>query len=313
MKRTGSGYWSTIWITPAQIASSLGATAFAENPRQAAANWGRVDGFEANNYSLVGLNYSHTFNDRFKNSTSVFYSYLDHFEQRPSPLGFLDEFTNGYGFRTRFSGNFTFLGRPAEYTLGGELYKDEYNWELFRTLAAPVNGTLQGERFADNKEFRTQFNGFGTLLLPLTDAFSAQVGLATNKTDYDFRDRFNTGPANTSAEREFDLVLLPGLDLEYRFSKAARLFANVSRGFSNPTLEETLTPDGDINPEIAQETGTNYELGTDLYHDERRLHLNLTPLPDERPETFWSPNASPKISSSVETRARPGTADSKSP
>ncbi|MGB7393549.1 MAG: TonB-dependent receptor [Pricia sp.] len=259
----------------AHIASSLGATAFAEDPRQPAANWGGVDGFEANNYSLVGLNYSHTFSDRLENTTSIFYSYLDHFERRPSPLGFLDEFTNGFGFRTRFTGNFEFLNRTADYTLGAELYKDEYSWELFRTLDQPVNGTLQGDQFADNKEVRTQFNSFGTLLLPLTDAFSAQVGLAANKTDYDYRDRFNMGAANTSAERDFDLILLPSLDLEYRFSEATRIFANVSRGFSNPTLEETLTPGGIINPDIAQETGINYELGPELYLDERRLHLNL--------------------------------------
>ncbi|MGB6153078.1 MAG: TonB-dependent receptor [Pricia sp.] len=259
----------------ANIASSLGATAFEENPKQAAANWGGVSGFETNNYSLIGLNYTHTFNDRLKNSTSIYYSYLDHFERRPAPLGFLDEFTNGYGFRTRFTGNFGLLGRNAEYNVGAELYKDEYNWSLFRTLEEPVNGSIQGELFANNKEFRTQLNSFGTLLLPLSEAFSAQLGLAINKTKYDFRDRFNTGADNTSAKREFDLIALPSLNLEYRFSKAASLFANVSRGFSNPTVEQTLTPDGVINPDIAQETGTNYELGTELYLDERRLHLNL--------------------------------------
>lgn len=259
----------------AHIASSLGATAFAENPKQAAANWGGVQGFEANNYSLVGVNYSHTFGERLENTTSIFYSYLDHFERRPRPLGFLDEITNGYGFRTRFIGNFGFLSRKAEYTLGAELYKDEYDWSLFETLEQPVNGSLQGNLFADNKEFRTQLNTFGTLLFPLTDAFSAQLGLALNKTQYDFRDRFNSGTENTSAERDFDLIVLPSLDVEYRVSEAASLYANVSRGFSNPTVEQTLTPDGLINPDIAQETGTNYELGTELYLDNRRFHLNL--------------------------------------
>lgn len=259
----------------ANIASSLGATAFAENPKQAAANWGGVEGFEANKYSLIGLNYSHVFSDRIENTTSIFYSYLDHFERRPSPLGFLDEITNGFGFRTRFSGRFSFLKRDAEYTLGAELYKDEYDWKLFRTMDQPINGSLQGDKFADNKEFRTQLNSFGTLLFPLTDTFSAQIGLAINKTQYDFRDRFNIGEDNTSAERDFDLIVLPSLDLEYRLSETARIFANVSRGFSNPSVEQTLTPDGVINPDIAQETGTNYELGTELYLNDRKFHLNL--------------------------------------
>ena len=257
------------------IASSLGATALAENPRQAAANWGGVEGFEANKYTLVGTYFRHTFNDRLENSTSIFYSYLDHFERRPRPLGFLDEITNGFGFRTRFTGSFGFFNQDAEYHIGAELYKDEYDWSLFRTLEAPVNGSLQGDRFADNKEFRTQLNTFGTVLFPLTDAFTAQLGLALNKTQYDFRDRFNTGAENTSAERDFNLIALPSLNLQYRFSEAARIYGNIGRGFSNPTVEQTLTPDGLINPDIAQETGTNYELGTELYLHDRRFHLNL--------------------------------------
>ena len=55
--------------------------------------------------------------------------------------------------------------------------------------------------------------------------------------------------------------MLPSLDLTYTLGNASELYANLSRGFSNPSLEETLTPDGIINPDIKQETGTNYELG----------------------------------------------------
>ncbi|NNE78325.1 MAG: TonB-dependent receptor, partial [Pricia sp.] len=259
----------------ANIASSLGATAFAENPKQAAANWAGVAGFEANNYSLVGLNYTHTFGEGLENTSSIFYTYLDHFEQRPRPLGFLDEFTNGYGVRTRFIGSFGFSDRQAEYTIGAVWYKDSYNWSLFETLEQPENGSLQGSQFADNKEYRNQLNSFGTIMLPFSDVFRTQIGLNLNKTNYDFRDLFNTGPDNKNAERDFKAILLPSLDLVYDISPTIQLFGNVSRGFSNPTVEQTLTPDGVINPDIAQETGTNYELGTDIYLDNRKFHLNL--------------------------------------
>lgn len=259
----------------AQIPSSLGATAFAENPQQATFTWKASQGFEANNYTLLGVNYEHTFSDKLKNSSSVFYNYLDHYE--PRPFGILDEFTNGYGFRTRFSGSFDFSGVTAEYTLGGELLKDEYNWNEFENLYQDNdgNGSLQGDQFAANKEFRRQFNGFGTLLLPLSKAFSAQLGLNVNKTNYDFRDLFNSGVDNRNANRSFKTIVLPSLDLSYSFSENQNLYANVSRGFSNPNLEETLTPDGAINPDIAQETGTNYELGTQLYFDEKKLSINF--------------------------------------
>ena len=255
----------------AQIPSSLGATAFAEDPKQAAFTWGSAKGYEANNYSLIGLNYTHDFSEKLKNSTSIFYTYLDHYE--PRPFGILDEFTNGYGFRTRFIGYFN----KGEYTFGGELYKDEYSWSEFDNQYEENNGqgSLQGDRFAQNKEFRSQWNAFGTALYNLTEAFSAQVGLNINKTDYDFQDLYNTGTANKSADRSFKAIVLPSLDLNYRFSGDQQVYANISRGFSNPSLEETLTPDGVINPDIAQETGVNYELGTHLFLHDKRFYMNL--------------------------------------
>lgn len=260
----------------AQIPSSLGATAFAEDPQQATFTWRVSQGFEKNNYTLVGLNYSHQFSDKFENSTSVFYTYLDKYEARP--FGILDEITKGYGFRTRFSGDFNFLEQAANYSFGAELFKDEYDWDEFRNRYEDNNGngSLKGEQFARNKEFRTQWNAFGTLLLPFSEKFSAQFGLNLNKTQYDYRDLFNVGANNKSANRNFKAIALPSLNLNYNLSKNHEIFANVSRGFSNPSLEETLTPDGAINADIAQETGTNYELGTNLYLDERRFHLNLS-------------------------------------
>jgi len=245
----------------AQIPSSLGATAFAENPQQATFTWRASKGFEANNSSLIGISYSYKFMPKLKNTTSIFYSYLDHYEARP--FGILDEFTNGYGFRTRFSGSFNFLGNTSEFQLGAELYKDRYNWNEFENLYEDNNGngSLQGELFAKNKEQRNQINTFATVLFPFTKAFSAQLGLNINKTDYDYSDLFNPGTDNKSAIRDFRAIVLPSINLNYSLSPNKQFYANVSLGFSNPSLEETLTPDGVINPDIAQETGTIYELG----------------------------------------------------
>ncbi len=258
----------------AQIPSSLGATAFAEDPSQATFTWRVSQGFEDNRYTLVGLNHRHTFNEKLQNSTSIFYTYLDHYEARP--FGILDEFTNGYGARTRFLGNFDFSEVKVQYTFGGELYRDVYVWDEFRNLYQDNNGngSLQGAKFADNKEFRNQLNAFGTFLIPFSDAFSAQFGVNLNKTRYDYRDLFNTGVENRSAERNFKAIVLPSLNLSYLVQNH-EVYANLSRGFSNPTLEQSLTPDGVVNPDIAQETGMNYELGTKLKLDRERFAIDL--------------------------------------
>lgn len=259
----------------AQIASSLSQNAFDEDPTQAAFTWNAAKGYEANKYTLAGLSYSIAFNPKLRNSTSVFYTYLDHYE--PRPFNILDEFTNGYGFRTRFLGDFQIIKEKAHYSFGAELYKDNYNWGTFENLYEENNGngSLQGDALSDNQEFRTQFNAFGTLTVPFASYFSAQLGFNVNKTKYDFRDKFNTGSANTSGKRSFDMIFLPSLNLNYTFYPKQNIFLNISRGYSNPSLEETLTPDGVINPEIAQETGTNYELGSALSLDNNKLKIEL--------------------------------------
>ncbi|WP_289060614.1 TonB-dependent receptor [uncultured Zobellia sp.] len=245
----------------AQIPSSLSRSAFDENPKQAAFTWKSSQGFEDNNYTLTGLSYQHKFSSRLKNTTSIFYTYLDHYE--PRPFNILDEITNGYGFRSRFLGDFNFLQGKAEYTFGAELYKDEYNWGTFENLYQENNGngSLKGMRISRNKEFRRKFNGFGSLTLPFTNKLTAQIGLNINKTHYDFRDQFNTGSDNKSAKRNFNAIVLPSLDVSYHLNTDHSIYANISRGFSNPSLERSLTPEGVINPDIAQETGMNYEIG----------------------------------------------------
>ncbi|MBT2160047.1 TonB-dependent receptor family protein [Zobellia barbeyronii] len=259
----------------AQIPSSISRSAFDEDPKQAAFTWKSAQGFEDNNYTLAGFSYQHEFSSRLENTTSIFYTYLDHYE--PRPFNILDETTNGYGFRTRFLGNFNFLHRKAEYTFGAELYKDEYNWGTFDNLYEENNGngSLKGGRISDNKEFRRKFNGFGSLTLPLTDKFTAQIGLNINKTHYDFRDKFNSGSDNKNAERDFKAIVLPSLDLNYKLNEYHFIYANISRGFSNPSLERSLTPEGVINPDIDQETGINYELGGQFNFFKKKLHLDL--------------------------------------
>jgi len=260
----------------AQIPSSLGATAFEEDPQQATFVWRVSQGFETNNYTLVGLNYSHKFNDNLENSTSIFYNYLD--KEEAAHFAIFDEITKGFGFRTKFSGNFNFFEKNTDYSFGAELFKDEYDWDEFENLWRDnnENGSLKGAQVTRNKEFRSQWNAFGNFLLPFTEKFSAQFGLSLNKTQYDYRDLFNSGLENKNAERNFKAILLPNLNLSYSFSENQELFANISRGFSNPGLEQTLNPEGVINPDIAQETGTNFELGTNLYFDEKRFQLNLS-------------------------------------
>ena len=109
----------------AGIPSSINQTDFQEDPRRAAANWLAARGFESNKYTLAGLSHSHFFASNLKTTTSVFYTYLDHYE--PRPFNILDEFTKGFGFRTLLEGKLL----EGDFTVGAELYRDEYDWQTY--------------------------------------------------------------------------------------------------------------------------------------------------------------------------------------
>lgn len=260
----------------AQIPSSISKSAFDEDPSQAAFTWNAARGFEDNEQILVGLNYTHRFSENFSNTTSIFYSYLDHYE--PRPFNILDEYTNGYGARTLFAKDFKFKDNMANLSFGGEIYKDEYNWRTIENLYEDNNGegSLEGQLLSDNKEKRSNLNVFATTTLPFTDKLKVQMGLNINKTDYSFTDKFNVGENNKTADRDFDPIFAPNINVLYQVSPKTNLYANFSRGFNYPSIEETLTPDGVVNPNLGPETGYNYEVGSKVFLVRGKLKVQLS-------------------------------------
>ncbi|MBU2928557.1 TonB-dependent receptor family protein [Winogradskyella psychrotolerans] len=260
----------------AQIPSSIGEAAFNEDPSQAAFTWNAAQGFEDNKQVLIGLYYTHRFSDQFSNTTAIFYNYLDHYE--PRPFNILDEYTNGYGARTLFAKDFKFLNQTAQLSFGGELYKDDYNWKTIENLyeSNANNGSLEGALLSDNIEHRTNLNAFATVTLPFTKKLKAQLGINVNTTKYEFKDDFNIGENNKNADRNFNPIIAPNLNVLYQFTSNINAFTNISRGFNYPSIEETLTPEGLVNPDLGPETGFNYEIGSVLFLFKRKLRFQLT-------------------------------------
>lgn len=259
----------------AQIPSSIGKTAFEENPSEAAITWKEAQGFEANKQVLTSVSFTHRFSEKFTNSSSVFYTYLDHYE--PRPFNILDEFTHGYGGRTVFLKDFMFLKNIAQLSFGGEVYRDQYNWRTLENLYKENDGmgSLEGNLLSDNLEKRDNLNLFAMLTIPFTKKFKGQFGLNFNTTHYRFIDEFNQGETNKNADRDFEPILAPNVNLLYQFTEHLSMFFNFSRGFNYPSIEETLTPEGVINPELGPEKGFNYEVGSELFLFQRKLRFQV--------------------------------------
>ncbi|HLW31499.1 MAG TPA: TonB-dependent receptor [Aequorivita sp.] len=259
----------------AQIPSSIGKTAFEEDPSQAAFTWKEAKGYDAYKQLLTGLSFTHRFSENFSNHSSVFYTYVDHYE--PRPFNILADYTHGYGTRSVFNKDFTLMQNQANLNFGGEFYKDEFRWQTIenRYRQNNGNGSLEGDLLSENFEKRNNLNVFATLAISFTEKLSAQMGLNVNKTQYETSDKFNQGEANTSANRNFDPILAPNVNLRYQFTENLSAFLNFSRGFNYPSIEETLTPEGVINPDLGPEKGYNYEVGSAFFLFNRKLHFQV--------------------------------------
>lgn len=260
----------------AQISSSINQADFNNDPRKAAGNWLKAKGYEDDTYALVGMYYNGVLSNTLEAEAVMFYSYLKNYEARP--FNILSEATNGYGFKNQIKGKFKTKNAKAKYTIGLELYKDQYKWSTYKNeyLNNGDKGSLEGEQLSRNVEYRNQLNFSGSILYPLANKFTVQLGLGVNYTTYDFRDIFNEGANNRNASKSFKPIFLPSLSLNYDWKEACSFFVNISRGFSNPSLEETLTPEGIINPEIEQEKGMSYEINTQMKFLDRNLWVNLS-------------------------------------
>lgn len=243
------------------IPSSLSRTNFENNPESAAFTWAQAKGYESYNRGTFGLNWSQHYNDFYTQNTSVFLNFRDAYE--PRPFDILEDQNIGFGIRHVGGVQFSLFEKNAELKLGGEFMKDDYYIGLYENLYEQNNGqgSLQGEKISDLNQNRQYLELFSTLKVELNPKWNFKFGLVTNKTKYEISDRFNTGENAQNGDYDYDRVWLPNVVSQYQFNENHKISASVSRGFSVPTLEQSLTEDGLFNTDLKPELAWNYEVG----------------------------------------------------
>src|SRR5690554_3451261 len=151
---------------------------------------------------------------------------------------------------------------------------DAYRWEM----------ELEGDLINKNRERRNHTNLFGMVYWRPNDRWNVSLGGATNKVDYRLTDLFSKN-GNQSGSRSFPMIFSPRLGVNYAPSSGLALYASAGHGFSMPSPEETLLPEGDINENLKPEQGIQYELGSrfNLFNGATSLeatfyNINLTNL-----------------------------------
>ena len=237
------------------IPSSIDSATFASDPRAAAFTWARSMGFEDYEKLLLGVSLDHDFDRQWSLTSSVFGSFRNAHE--PRPFNILRESNQIYG--TRSSLNFTpKLGEvQTKFSLGGEYFREFYNWRTFEN-----DDRIEGAALSDNEELRTYYNIFLNTEWQFGENWIFSAGANLNETKYTLTDLFVADSIDQSGEYTFDPIFSPRIGLTFKAKENLAVFASVSHGFSPPSVEETLTPEGQINPDIQPETGWNYEIGS---------------------------------------------------
>lgn len=260
---TWIGQWTSVM---AFIPSSIDSSTFADEPSSAAFTWAKTKGFESYDRAFTGLSWRYQYNRNLEHWISVFGGYRDAYE--PRPFNILREGSIQQGVRARWM----FRQQSWRLTAGLESFREAYDWQTY------VNIDGLGDRggiLSDNEELRRYTNFFVQGRGEVTGHLSWEAGANLNTTNYLYEDYFNPDSSNLGGTYTFSPTFSPRAALLWSAPNwTARI--QMSHGFSPPTLEETLTPDGQINPEIAPETGWNLEAGWRGFLVPRKLWLDAT-------------------------------------
>ena len=243
------------------IPSSINETDLKNNPEKAAATWAAAQGFESYDKFMFGLGYDHQFSQKWSIQTSIFSNYKDAYE--PRPFNILDEKIISLGLRSNVNYKNRLFSLPFEFSFGTELLTEKYGYSLSKNLyqSQPGQGSIQGKEFSAIKQNRNYSNYFLQMELWISEKLHLETGLALNTTKYSLEDVLENNSGGQKMPFTFGNVWSPRVGLSYKVSNGKNIFTSVSKGFSVPSVAETLTPEGQINTNLKPEIGWNYELG----------------------------------------------------
>ncbi len=261
----------------AYIPSSLDEETYLNNPKAAAFTWEQAKGFEQSKRGIFGISWHHQYNEQLKHITSTFSSFRNTYE--PRPFNILSEATFAIGIRSRLLGKTKVFNKNLNWTFGGEFFKDWQESETFDNLYSKFptqKGSVKGDKSSHFKENRNYYNFFFETNYTMIAQTQISLGLNFNKTSYKLDDLFYKGTnLNQSGTYTFNSIISPKLGISHILSENMTVYGNISHGFSPPTLQETLLPDGKINNDIKPESGWNFEIGTRGTFMNKRLQYNL--------------------------------------
>lgn len=286
----------------AQIPSSVNYESYRNTPELAAPNWLAVEGFQQYRKWLNGLTLTLNLRPTLKNHLSIYALFNDAHESRPFNILTENSVTAGIRNRLVYSKN----NKAA--SMGFEVFGEEYRWKTYETHSGVKGDLLTGNN--DRRFFLNLFSHFEWR--PWSET---RLSAGINLHHVRFSSQTSSAEASSSTTTSYPRlwVLSPRLGLSQQVAPLTWLFASAGHGFSVPSSEEALLPDGTINENLKPEEGYNLETGlrSSLLNQQLKLEItayriwvkNLLVTRRDVEDQFYGINAGRTIHQGLETSA----------
>ena len=134
-------------------------------------------------------------------------------------------------------------------------------------------GTPDGNRVRDQIRSKQQFV-FSHLNMKLSNMLTLQSGLSVNDFSYAITRTYGS-PANGKVPIDFNPQFLPRLALQLQPLNALSMYAQISKGYSSPTLAEVRPSAGGLYTGLQAEFGWNREAGIKFSALRGRLYSSV--------------------------------------
>jgi iron complex outermembrane receptor protein len=216
----------------------------------AGGSWGSIRGYEEYRKMLAGFRIESRLGSNLTNTLILFSSVGDPMERRP--FNTLDEEALNIGFREYVE----YRTKQVRMSAGLEYFHEWFRWRTYETLPEG-----RGPKLSDQKERRRYLNSFLLAQWRPGERLLVDAGVNLNLLGYNLETGFRADSTDQSGSYGYDPVVSPRLGLSYRHNRELWTYVSAGHGFSAPSLEETLMPEGSVNTSLRPETGWNVEIG----------------------------------------------------
>lgn len=256
-----------------QTPGGLNAVQFATNPRQARPATAVLPSAIAqqtaifNKTALVGFSNTYLLSDRWKTVTSFTGSFTAF--KNPFITNFEKREEINIGLRTKMV--YESKGKiPVQWVSGAEVQRGDYKIDS----SGNNKGITDAKSVLDHISAKQLFVFSQVGFIPF-NFLRIQAGFSINSFNYEL-ERTKGLPSNGRIPIKFNAQFLPRFAVMIDPIKAFGMYANISKGYSAPTIAEVKPSAGGFYTGLQAEYGWNKELGLRLNALKNRLGLTIT-------------------------------------